>query len=213
MKKLQLTSVFILVLSFYSCSQNKGKENPASSSVVGGGCDGCEAILDYGDKKMSWEETLPDYHEAGPKMEISGTIFQKDGKTPAKDVIFYIYHTDQRGYYSTKGEESEPGKRHGYIHGWIKTGANGKYKFRTLKPAPYPKRTAPAHIHAIVKEPDLNEYWIDEYLFDDDPLLTKEKRSMPKGRGGSGIVTLIKDKNEILQCHRDIILGKNIPNY
>jgi protocatechuate 3,4-dioxygenase beta subunit len=162
---------------------------------------------------LSWVETLPDYNESGPKIEISGTIFKKDGKTPAKDVILYIYHTDQKGYYSTKGKETGQGKRHGYIRGWIKTEADGKYKFYTLKPAPYPKRNAPAHIHAVIKEPDLKEYWIDEYLFDDDPLLTKEKRSLPEGRGGPGIIVLVEDKNGTLQCHRDIVLGKNIPNY
>jgi protocatechuate 3,4-dioxygenase beta subunit len=217
MKKLHLTAVLFFAWSCCGCSQNKESKENRSVKLVGGGCDGCEAILEYGDKKFSWVETLPDYDEPGPKMEISGTIFQKDGKTPAPNVIFYIYHTDQHGYYSAKyhaGKNQEgAGRRHGYIRGWVKTGTDGKYKFHTLRPAPYPKRTAPAHIHAIVKEPDLNEYWVDEYLFDDDPLLTKEKRNMVEGRGGPGIVQLEKDKNGILQCHRDIVLGKNIPNY
>ena len=70
----------------------------------------------------------------------------------------------------------------------------------------------PDHIHITVKEPDKNEYYIDEIVFDDDPLLTKDKRERLVNRAGSGIVKP-KLKNEILMVHRDIILGLNIPNY
>ena len=213
MKKFPITSVLFLAAACCGCSQNKSQESLASHKWVGGGCDGCEAIFEYGSKKLTGVDTLPDFHEPGPRMVVNGTIFMRDGKTPAKDIILYIYHTDQKGYYSTKGGETGMGKRHGYIRGWIKTGADGKYKFFTLRPAAYPKRSAPEHIHATVKEPDINEYYIDEYLFDDDPLLTREKRKMPEDRGGSGIVSLTKDSQGIFQCHRDIILGKNIPNY
>jgi protocatechuate 3,4-dioxygenase beta subunit len=50
-------------------------------------------------------------------------------------------------------------------------------------------------------------------MFDDDPLLTKEKRAMPKGRGGSGIIKLAKDADGMWTGTRDIILGRNIPDY
>ncbi|HLZ15421.1 MAG TPA: hypothetical protein VKQ08_00175 [Cyclobacteriaceae bacterium] len=212
MKKFHLTSILFLAFAC-GCSQNKGRESLVPPGLVGGGCDGCEAIFEYGSKILTDIDTLPDYREPGPRMEISGTIFQTDGKTPAKNVILYIYHTDQKGYYSAKGNETGQGKRHGYIRGWIKTGTDGRYKFFTLRPAAYPKRNAPEHIHAIVKEPNINEYYIDEYEFDDDPLLTDEKRNMAKGRCGSGIVSLTRDNRGIMQCHRDVVLGKNIPNY
>ncbi|MEJ0106972.1 MAG: hypothetical protein WDO19_32475 [Bacteroidota bacterium] len=38
---------------------------------------------------------MPDYNEQGPKLVISGVVYKADGKTAAKDVIMYIYHTDQ----------------------------------------------------------------------------------------------------------------------
>ena len=215
MKKLEVALFLVLVTALSACSQSK-QDKTSSGKLVGGGCEGCEAIFEYGSKKLNWVDTLPDYNEQGPKMEISGTIYQKDGKTPASNVILYIYHTNQKGYYSTK--ENDPyskgwGKRHGYIRGWIKTGPDGKYKFYTLRPAHYPERNAPEHIHPVIKEADRNEYWIDEYEFDDDPLLTKEKREMAQGRGGKGIISLIKNKKGILVANRDIILGLNIPDY
>lgn len=181
---------------------------------VGGECEGCEAIYEYGSMKLTWIDTLPDFHEPGPKLEITGTIFQRDGKTPAKDVILYIYHTDQKGEYSRKGNESGWGLRHGYIRGWIKTGADGKYRFYTLKPASYPGGGNPSHIHATIKEPGRKAYWIGEYLFDDDPILTtKDRQSDKRSRCGNGILVTRPAKNGMLTAQRDLVLGLNVPEY
>jgi len=53
---------------------------------------------------------------------------------------------------------------------------------------------------------------IDDFLFDDDPILTAEHRSRRPQRGGSGIVNVIK-ANGYGRVTRNIILGKNIPGY
>ena len=156
---------------------------------------------------------MPDFKEPGPKLEISGTIYQSDGKTPAKGVILYIYHTDQKGVYPQKGNETGWAKRHGYLRGWIKTNADGKYKFYTLRPASYPNSRAPQHIHPVIKEPNRNEYYIDEYLFTDDPFLDENEKANQQKRGGSGIITLTKKQDGTWVGKRDIILGMNIPNY
>ena len=71
----------------------------------------------------------------------------------------------------------------------------------------------PAHIHPIVKEPDKNEYYIDEYVFDDDPLLTQERRSKLEDRGGSGIIHLARRGDGVWIGQRNITLGLNIPDY
>lgn len=86
------------------------------------------------------------------------------------------------------------------------------YKFVTLRPAPYPGRTDPAHIHVTIKEPGLPEYYIDEFVFDDDPLLTANKRRKLENRAGSGILQL-KDVGNMYKAARNIYLGRNIPNY
>lgn len=185
----------------------------AQDRQVGGDCEGCEALFEYGRKRLNAADTLPDFNDKGPKLLVTGTIFNKDGKTPAKDVILYIYHTDQTGEYPTKGNESGWAKRHGYIRGWIKTGADGKYSFYTLRPAAYPGRQNPEHIHPIIKPPGYAAYWIDEYLFEDDPILsTREKNSQP-GRGGKGIVKTTKNSQGMQVAKRDIILGFNVPGY
>jgi protocatechuate 3,4-dioxygenase, beta subunit len=210
-------TIIVLILSLESaCSQqspSKNSTNPVAQHV-GGGCDGCEAIYStpVPFDQMNWVDTLPDFHEAGPKMVISGKIYQSDGKTPAAGVILYVYHTDQTGHYTPRQGQTGAARRNGYIRGWMKTNSLGEYKFFTLRPAPYPGHQIPSHIHPIIKEPDMNEYYIDEYLFNGDPFLTTEERNKQEGRGGSGIISL-ENQGGILVGHRDIYLGRKIPNY
>lgn len=205
----------LMLLTFLSaCSQNpENGSAPSSERAVGGRCGDCEAVLEYGEKNLAWVDTLPDFHDEGPKLMVSGTIYKRDGKTPAKDVILYIYHTDQTGEYPRKEDEQGWAARHGYIRGWIKTNADGRYKFYTLKPGAYPGGGNPAHIHPVIKEPGIEGYWIDEFLFDGDPYLTAGIRGSQQGRGGKGIMKTRTGKDGILLAERDIILGQNVPGY
>lgn len=204
----RLCSLLVL-LAFSSCNAQTKNTN---SKLIGGGCEGCEAIYEYDGKKITSIDTLPEFKNKEPQLKITGTVFKKDGKTPAENVIIYIYHTNRQGIYETKGNETGWAKRHGFIRGWIKTGKDGKYTFYTFKPAAYPDGSEPEHIHITVKEPDKNEYYLDEYVFEDDPILTQSTKNKLKNRGGSGIMKLIKGSG-MLTGERNIFLGKNIPNY
>lgn len=158
------------------------------------------------DTSLAWES-------GAQKIHISGTIYKSDGLSPAKDVILYYYHTDSSGLYANHEDLNPAVARHGYLRGWVKSDANGNYSIYTIRPASYPNSEFAAHIHLSIKEPDLkNEYYIDAIEFDDDPLLTAEKRAQHKNRGGSGIISFTLDSN-ILEANHDIFLGKNIPNY
>lgn len=196
-------------IAFTSCHSQSRTE---STKKVGGPCEGCEAIYEYGDKKLMPVDTLPLYNENEPKLKISGVVYKKDGKTPASDVIIYIYQTNRAGIYQTKGNERGWARRHGFVRGWTKTGTNGEYTFFTFRPAGYPGRPDPEHIHVTVKEPDKNEYYVDAIVFDDDPRLTKKEREGQGNRGGSGIVKPRK-AGSLYEISHDIILGMNIPDY
>jgi len=208
MKTLNFILIFLLAVT--SCQSQTKKTD--KDKIIGGPCEGCEAVFEYGNKKLSAIDTLPDFEKTKPKLKLTGTVFKKDGKTPAENVILYIYQTDRKGIYATKGDEKGWAKRHGYIRGWIKTDKLGKYTFYTFRPASYPSGIEPEHIHITVKEPNKNEYYIDEFVFDDDPMLTQKEKGELENRGGSGIVQPIL-KDGILTVSRDIILGLNIPNY
>lgn len=201
--KILFFSFFTLVTTACNAQRNK---------IIGGSCEGCEAIYEYGNKKLTPVDTLPEFERKAPKLKITGTVFKADGKTPAKGVIVYIYHTNREGIYEQKGDEKGWAKRHGFIRGWVKTGADGKYTFYTFRPASYPDRSEPEHIHITIKEPNIKEYYLDEYLFEDDSLLTSKIRKTRENRGGSGIVKPTLQKG-MLTIERNIILGQNIPNY
>lgn len=161
---------------------------------------------------LNWQDTLANQQEAGTRMEVSGIVYKPDGSTPAEGVILYFYHTDAKGYYSP-AKDQKVGLRNGHLRGWIKTNKLGQYKIITIQPAPYPGASIPAHIHCTVKEPHLNEYYIDEIEFDDDDFLTDDIKQQREKRGGSGIVKLSKNQLGTLLCERNIVLGLNIPGY
>jgi protocatechuate 3,4-dioxygenase beta subunit len=144
-------------------------------------------------------------NEPGEIMIISGTVYLPDGKTPAPEAILSVWHTDAKGYYIPGGGGA--GELHPRIHGRMKTGADGKYEFRTIKPAQYPSHTSPAHVHGHISAPDFPEYAIT-YYFEDDDLITDQNRpKLNSYRGGTpSIIMLTKDSNGILTGHRDIIL-------
>jgi protocatechuate 3,4-dioxygenase beta subunit len=197
--------LFLLILT--SCSPAQSSKN-----LLGGPCEGCEAIYEYNDRPLGAETTLPDFYRKGRPIKITGTVYQKDGRTPAPDVILYVYHTDQSGRYTAQSNAKGWEKRHGSIRGWMKTDEKGRYTFYTLRPGTYPSRTEPAHIHITVKEPDKRAYYLDSFYFEGDPLLTSKIKSQMMNRGGNGIIQL-DQSGKIMVGKRDLVLGENIPNY
>ena len=201
--------------------QNKSDGNRAESKSqtkrVGGDCEAgyCDLIYKGMPKEINSVDTSAGWFEKGQKLLVTGAVFQIDGKTAAPNIIVYYHHTDNNGYYSPGNDKSEDQTRHGHIRGWVKTDENGKYTLYTIRPAPYPKEELPAHIHLIIKEPDIeNEYWINDINFDDDKLLLPYMKKHPyeNPRGGNGVVRIsLKDSLQVAE--HNIILGLNIPNY
>ena len=77
--------------------------------------------------------------EPGEKLEISGVIYKSDGKTPAPNVILYVYQTAKSGLYEPGPNQTGGVRRHGRIRGWVKTNQKGEYKFLTIRPGNYPE--------------------------------------------------------------------------
>lgn len=158
---------------------------------------------------VSWRTIIPPKGEPGDKLIISGTVYFPDGKTPAKDVIVYVHHTNNKGVYPKRGNEKGNGKYQGYLRGWMKTDSNGKYEFETIRPAPYHSHDGePAHIHYNIEAPDYPEYWLTGLWFSDDPRVNKYKDKIERNGGFSNITTLTKDENNVLRGTRNIILEK-----
>jgi protocatechuate 3,4-dioxygenase, beta subunit len=210
---------FLLLFVLTSCSKKENayaqKANPTSlkDKEVGGGCDGCDLYKIGMPSNLTGTTTIPEPNESGEKLIIEGYIYQKDGKTPAPDVILYLYHTTDAGYYTPSATQPQASKRHGRLRGWVKTKADGYYQFTTIRPAPYPNETIPAHIHPTIKEAGKTPYYIDDYVFEDDAFVTSTYRNKQELRCGSGIITLTKDKDGVWHGKRNLVLGLNIPDY
>ena len=209
--------ILLLIGLLTSCNaQTKDTNNPADrndNKVVGGPFENAEFMYIGLPDKINSVDTSAGWTQKGQKLLITGTIFKLDGKTPAPNVILYYYHTDINGYYANKEGLDQRVARHGYIRGWVKSDENGKYAIYTVRPAPYPNEDMPEHIHPAIKEPNIDkEYYIDEFVFDDDKLLTGEKRRAMENRGGSGILRVLVS-GDLQIAEHNIILGLNIPNY
>jgi protocatechuate 3,4-dioxygenase beta subunit len=149
--------------------------------------------------------TLVTDTEPGEPMLIWGTIYLPDGKTPAKGAILSVWHTDTKGFYIAGGGDA--GELHPRIHGRMKTGADGRYEFRTIQLAQYPGHTTPAHVHGHISAPGFPEYPII-YYFEGDDLITEQNHSEFNNHYGGtpSIISLKKNSKGILTGHRDIIL-------
>ena len=82
-------------------------------------------------------------NEPGQRMIITGRVFGTDGK-PLGGVTIDAYHTDAKGLYRLDDHYPEEPAR---LHGTLVTAADGSYEIDTIRPAPYPHRNIPAHIH------------------------------------------------------------------
>lgn len=142
--------------------------------------------------------------EPGERLVIQGRVLQADGRTPVANVLLYAYHTDAGGKYSRRGDETGIQRRHGGLHGWCRTDAEGRYEIQTIRPAHYPGNTVAAHIHAAAWPAGRDEpFYLQDFLFADDPLVKK----MPP-RQTRGVVAVRKDVEGVWRGRRNIVLPR-----
>ena len=155
-----------------------------------------------------WKITVVPENEPGEPLIVSGTIYSPDGRTPLPGINLWVYQTDATGHYSPSSETGGENRKT-RLHGLMKTNSEGRYEFRTIKPAPYPGRTNPAHIHAYVSGPGYPEYWIDDFLFEGDTFITDTMKQKFGGKGNqSAILKLTRDGDGTWRGVRDIVIER-----
>ena len=200
--------ISICIATIQGCSQSQS----ITHNQIGGPCEDCQLMFEGMPSQLNHKSAVAEDNEPGERMMLKGVIYQADGKTPAEGIILYVYQTDNKGLYS-RGVDQKYAIRHGHLRGWVKTNSKGEYEINTIRPVSYPQSKSPQHIHPIVYEPKKGYYWIDEFVFDDDPFLTSVERSRVSNRGGSGIITLSKNDQGVWIGQRDIVLGLNVSGY
>lgn len=84
---------------------------------------------------------------AGEITDLSGRILDLRG-TPLRGVTIEIWQVDHNGRYIHTADASARNDANFQGFGRFETGRDGQYRFRTIKPVPYPGRTP--HIHVKV---------------------------------------------------------------
>jgi protocatechuate 3,4-dioxygenase beta subunit len=138
-------------------------------------------------------------NEPGESLVVSGQVFAPDGVTPVAGIIVYAYQTDATGEYHNDANSVAR------LHGWAKTDAQGRYEFRTIRPAPYPGRSIAAHIHFHVYGAGFPLQWTPELLFAGDQFIKRAEIDSSAALGRfANVQALTKSSDGVLHCSFNI---------
>jgi protocatechuate 3,4-dioxygenase beta subunit len=148
--------------------------------------------------------TIAAKSEPGERLNVAGKVTDAEGK-PLAAVSVYVYHTDNRGYYSSEVNDDNRNPR---LRGYMRTDAQGRYEFDTIKPAHYPNNQIPAHIHYVVTADGYKER-VFEIVFEGDQFINDRIRAdAAKEESGFSIRPLERNQQGVLHCTQDIRLKK-----
>ena len=157
------------------------------------------AAAEEKNEERPWSATIAPAGEPGQRLVVSGTVRAADGKTPLAGVDLYVYHTDAAGLYNRDSRDS----RNPRLQAHLRTRADGRYEFRSIKPGPYPQGGAAAHIHFVLSQPGHDEQYF-EIFFAGDPYLDERTQSLSKTARVCKIVSPTQDETGTLQASCDI---------
>jgi protocatechuate 3,4-dioxygenase, beta subunit len=157
------------------------------------------------EKNAPSKTTVAAKGEPGERLVVTGVVFGEDGKTPLANASVYVYHTDATGRY-TPGPTDD--NRNPRLRGYMRTDAQGRYEYSTIKPAPYPGDGPPAHIHYHVSAPGYQER-VFEIVFEDDPKISADIRARAaQADSGFSIRKLTRDAQGVWRCTQNVTLKK-----
>ena len=195
-----------LVVAATRCGTNPAAPYDAidSSAAVAGGA----SVAVHRESTSRSEAVIAGPDEPGERMEVRGTVFEPDGATPAANIVVYVYHTDASGLYQRKA--GDPPR----LRAWLLTDAQGRYAYRTIRPASYPKSTIPAHVHTQMWGAYFPRQSGTALEFADDPYLEPEhfEASRRLGRFG-GIVTPTRGDDGVWRATHDLRLERELEEF
>ncbi len=139
----------------------------------------------------------------GEVMNLTGTVFQKDGKTPLANTLIEAWQCDENEKYDNTSDDY-------LFRGAVKTGADGNYAFKTIVPVPYKDGEVwrPAHIHLRVSSGDHQDL-ITQLYFKGDTHIEKDPAAASQ-QAVNRILEIKKGAKES-EVKFDITMGKAFP--
>ena len=86
---------------------------------------------------------------SGEITDLAGRILDLRGR-PVRGVTIEIWQVDSNGHYIHTADAGAGNDANFQGYGRFETGRDGAYRFRTIKPVPYPGRTP--HIHVMLRK-------------------------------------------------------------
>ncbi len=144
----------------------------------------------------------------GKPLNLSGTIFREDGKTPVSNALVEIWHCDDHEHYDNDSDDY-------LFRGAQKSDANGKYAFRTIMPVPY-KATPddesswrPAHVHLRVSIPGQQDL-ITQLYFKGGKYIETDRWASSK-QAVNRILNVKTNSQGTLEVSFDVVMSKEFP--
>jgi protocatechuate 3,4-dioxygenase beta subunit len=144
----------------------------------------------------------------GVVTHLMGRVLGLDGR-PIPDATVEIWQCDARGRYLHPGDRGGPRDSAFQGYGRAVSGSDGAYRFRTIRPVPYPGRTP--HIHFAVKAP--GRELVTQMYVAGEPLNERDGlyRSIRDPRQRAAVTVRLEGANGIepgaLAGSFDIVLG------
>ena len=112
--------------------------------------------------------------EPGERLVVAGRTLE--GMKPVAGVSLYVFHTDAKGLYATDGTDIRQAEFNPRLHASLRTDAQGRYQYETIRPGSYGTPPGPAHVHYVVKASGYEPLLI-ALQFEDDPIVVTTLRA------------------------------------
>jgi protocatechuate 3,4-dioxygenase beta subunit len=153
--------------------------------------------------------TLVSAHEPGQKLIVTGTLRDAAGK-PIPGALLHVFQTDAQGHYTRAKVMDEP---HARLFEFIRTGADGRFEFSTIRPGGYPGRPdrqgeewrIPSHVHFEIDAGGFAHRGF-QMVFEDDPRMTPYWHEWAR-KGRHPVVKVTHGPDGVDRVVNDIVLA------